>query len=201
LRKTTKFTMYSAVIIALVSPCVIASSAVASTVTEASQPVMDAKSPLDPATYAGKLAVATPVGDVMVTVDAGEAPSMIRDIRSAAERGEAGSFGPVLRAGTGCGSMVRSVAGPGIYWVTVDGCAVAGYPGYKREYRWNNRSDVLMCADGRGFTSSGARTWYSASCTYDTATVSVPWGNVLAYTEMQAMSGSGATGAAFEWRA
>ena len=95
--------------------------------------------------------------------------------------------------------MVRSVAGPGTWWDSVKGCAVAGYNGYRREYHWENTSDVELCTNGNGYNSSHKQAWYSTGCNGGNPTV--PWGNVLAYTQMQGFSLSGVTGASYLRRA
>ncbi len=93
------------------------------------------------------------------------------------------------------------MAGIGGTWFTsVQGCAVFGYPGYQREYYWENASDVTLCTKGKGFNASQAAVWHSTGCGNGDA-YRVPWGNVLAYTQMQGMSSSWATGAAYLWRA
>ncbi|WP_401000681.1 hypothetical protein [Agromyces sp. GXQ0307] len=97
-----------------------------------------------------------------------------------------------------CGVWLNGVAGPGIYWESVDGCAVAGYTGYKREYSWDNRSDVLICMQARGWNPS--LTWYGMGCSYDGGTALVPWGNSFAYTKVKGLSVSGVTGAGYAWR-
>ena len=82
---------------------------------------------------------------------------------------------------------------------SVQGCAVAGYPGYQREYSWSKTSDAGLCTKGKGFNSSNAGTWYSTACSSGNWTV--PWGNVLAYTQLQGMSTAGVVGATYDWRA
>lgn len=172
---------------------------------------------LDPATYEGALIVATDKGDVVVTVEAGEgtlftnradgnvdslpaeAAEIVDNTGVSVADAESGRLSQ-SEMGTlaSCGVWLNAVAGPGVYWETVDGCAVAGYPGYKREYSWDNKSDVLICAQGRGWNPS--LTWYGLGCSYDGGTASVPWGNSFAYTKVKAMSVSGVTGAGYSWR-
>ena len=73
-----------------------------------------------------------------------------------------------------------------------------GYPGYWRPYNWVNTSDMYICTNGRGYNSSAAASWYSTGC--NGGVNDVPWGNVLAYTQMQGMSLSGVTGASYDWK-
>ncbi|CAN5178496.1 hypothetical protein BH09ACT6_BH09ACT6_12120 [soil metagenome] len=161
----------------------------------------DGAGTLDPATYEGTMEVATPSGGVVVEVRAGEALEVAKRVREAAAMGEADKYGTLLPAGVSCGDRVNSVAGPATYWDSIDGCAVFGYPGYQRGYRWFNTSSVTICASGRGYNSKGASGWYSAGCLSGGASTTrmIPWGNVLAYTKMSAISISGATGGAYQW--
>jgi hypothetical protein len=155
---------------------------------------------LDLATFEGPLVVATPSGaEVVVDVKAGQASVMAETIQAADIDGTLDSL-PIRSSRAGCGQKVRSVAGIGnTYATSVQGCAVIGYPGYRREYVWENTSDVYLCTRARGFNAVVA-TWYSTGCGGG-ATFLVPWGNTLAYTQMQGSSMSWATGAAYVWRA
>ena len=157
---------------------------------------------LDPATFEGTLVVATPSGaEVAVDVRAGEAPFVADTIQAADAAGALASLPFRTSRAVGCGQKVRSVAGiANTYATSVQGCAVIGYPGYRREYVWENTSDVSLCTKARGFNASNAPTWYTTGCG-NGATFLVPWGNTLAYTQMQASSMSWATGAAYLWRA
>jgi hypothetical protein len=154
---------------------------------------------LDPATFEGTLVVAVPSGaEVVVNVKAGQAETVAAEIRAADSDGTL-SASPRSPRAVGCGVQVRSVAYPTGYATSVKGCAVMGYPGYKREYKWEVTSDVNICTKGRGFASNNAATWFSTGC--GGGSYSVPWGNVLAYTQMQGLSMSGLTGATYVWRA
>lgn len=132
---------------------------------------------LDPATYEGELIIATDQGDVVVSVEAGEgalfinrpdgrldslstkAAQIVEDTGVSVADAEAGQLSQadigILAA---CGVWLNAVAGPGVYWESVDGCAVAGYPGYYREYSWANGSSMLICVQARGWNPS--LTWY-----------------------------------------
>jgi hypothetical protein len=158
---------------------------------------------LDPATYEGILVVVTDIGEFVVKVRKGEAALFLNrpdgkfsSLSEAAKEIIRRSMAPEID----CGQWVRSVAGPGVYWDSIDGCAVAGYPGYVREYSWSNGSDMMVCVQGRGWNDSGA-IWGSLGCSDQGATFGVHWGNSLAYTKVRGMSLSGVTGAAYSWRA
>ena len=156
---------------------------------------------LDPATFSGAMEVATPYGNYLVDVEPGDAARVAEKVREAAATGDAEAFGPPLAPGLSCGDRINSVAGPGTYWDSVNGCAVFGYPGYQRGYRWYNTSSVTICASGRGYNSKGAAGWYTAGCLSGGASTTrmVPWGNVLSYTKMSALSVSTVTGASYQW--
>lgn len=156
---------------------------------------------LDPATFEGPLIVATPSGsELVVDVKAGEAQAVADAIQAADIDGTLDSMA-IRTSRAGCGQKVRSVAGmANTYATSVQGCAVIGYPGYRREYVWVNDSDVHLCTRARGFGGNNAAVWYSTGCGGG-ATFLVPWGNTLAYTQMQGTSMSWATGAAYLWRA
>jgi len=156
---------------------------------------------LDPETYSGALLVATPEGDeVPVMVNSGEAPEVIARIRTESANGTLAASRDMSVAAVSCGVFVNAVALPFSYSTSPQGCAVAGYPGYQREYRWNNTSDVELCTQGKGFVNNGTLEVYqSTGCT--SGAYSVSWGNSLAYTQMKGMSLSGATGAAYQFRA
>ena len=168
---------------------------------------------LDLATYAGTLDIATPNGEVIVTVKAGEGPAVTAQVRQNASNGvplargvEAQQAAVTAIAAATCGSRLNEVAGVGYYAKSVQGCAVIGYPGYQREYDWFNTSDVGICALGNGYNASGTQGWYGIGCIdsgksyyYYYYYYSVPWGNTLAYTQVEAMSMSGVTGASYQW--
>lgn len=172
---------------------------------------------LDPATYQGNLSVATDHGDVVVSVEAGEAAlflnradgsldslsteaaQIVEDSGISVADAEAG----VLSRGeigvlAACGIWMNAVAGPGVYWETVDGCAVAGYPGYYRGYSWATGGTYLICAQARGW-NPGA-TWYGVGCSDTSGGGSVPWGNSLAYTKMRANAIVTVSPIGYSWR-
>jgi len=163
---------------------------------------------LDPATYEGRLVVATEQGDIVVNVEAGEAQAfMDRENGSvealSPEANEIIDGGSKMAArGAGCNVWIDAVAGPNRWAETVDGCAVAGYAGYTLPMSWANKSDVNLCVQGRGWTgaSSGTMTWKALGCGSGAADVKVPWGNSLAYTKARGTSVSVVTGAAYRWR-
>lgn len=43
-----------------------------------------------------------------------------------------------------CNGWIRSVARPFDFMKSQDGCAVVGYPGYVRQYVWQNSSDMTI---------------------------------------------------------
>lgn len=126
----------------------------------------------------------------------GEAPGVIKAVRDADAAGKLQTLGKTVAPMAGCGETVRAVAGPGVWWNSVQGCAVIGYPGYSREYNWVNTSSGYICTNGRGYTASGVAGWYSTSCSGGAHLV--PWGNTLAYTQMRGMSLSGGIGT-YDW--
>jgi len=194
----------AALVVVGVSALAVAPAANAETPTPQAAPVVTSdaapQGALDPATFEGRLVVAVPSGhEVVVNVKAGEAPAVVKQIQSADAAGKAQKLGQVVAPLAGCGENVRSLAGPFGYATSVQGCAVIGYPGYQREYHWYKESDVSICTHGKGFNSSNAATWYNTGC--QDGNWLVPWGNTLAYTQMQGLSLSGATGAAYVWRA
>lgn len=171
-----------------------------STVT--TQDVIDPNSPIDPTTFSGNVIVATPQGEVVTHVITGQLEQRILDIRKAAAQGDLTTYATRTR-GVGCGIWVYSIATPGGYGQSIDGCAVAGYPGYVRSYIWSNASDVTICTKGLGW-SGGSAVWVATGCLGSSGQGqsggNVAWGNVLAYTKMAGLSVSGVTGAAYHWR-
>lgn len=84
----------------------------------------------------------------------------------------------------------------------VCGSAVFGSPGYTRGYRWSGSQGIASpkgCAQGRGFNSSGAATWYGLGVCGQGATYPVPWGNVLANPAVRAKSMSPPVGITINW--
>lgn len=163
--------------------------------------VLDADSPIDPDLFSGTVIVATPQGEVVTRVSAGQLEQRILDVRAAASNGDMTKYA-LKTKGVGCGVWVYSIASPGGYAQSIDGCAVAGYPGYVRTYNWSNASDVSVCTQGRGWNGSSA-VWRSMGCIgwsgQGQSSGTVQWGNVLAYTKMSGLSASGVTGAAYRW--
>lgn len=161
---------------------------------------------LDPATYEGTLIVATPEGDVYVDVAAGEAalfadrtdgsleslPEQAQELIASQPQARIDA----ARADGGCGNWQNAVAGPGVYWESVNGCAVIGYNGYQRTYSWSNQGNMTICVQGR----SGSNAWYTLGCAGPGgghSDVAVPWGNVLNYTKVKGQSVSTVTTAAY----
>jgi hypothetical protein len=157
--------------------------------------------PLDPETYSGAILVATPEGDeVPIMVESGEAPEAIARVRAQAATGTLAVSRDMSIAAVECGKFVNGIASPFGYATSPQGCAVAGYPGYQRQYFWRNTSDVQLCTQGKGFVNNGnLEVYQSTGCT--AGAYSVSWGNSLAYTQMKGMSLSGATGASYQFRA
>lgn len=203
--RTTKFASAVAAAI-LVGIGVIAGAPAANATLSARNPApQEAPSgtidgPLDPTSFEGELIVAVPSGrEIIVHVEKGEAPELIEQVRSEDAAGISPTRGRILQARAGCGEKVRSVAGQFGWMTSVQGCAVAGCPGYQREYAWSKTSDTGLCTKGKGFNSTNTATWYSTACSG--GNWSVPWGNVLAYTQMQGLSTAGVVGATYDWRA
>lgn len=192
------------------------SPANASTAVEAPD-VASLSGVLDPSTFEGPVLIATPEGEVLTAVEAGELEAEAAAIRSDVQagslapdrdlaEGKAGALSDdmVLNAdgdwvtimGT-CSTWQNAIASPFSYALSGTGCAVFGYEGYKRSYAWRNNSDVSLCVQALGFVNSSQQ-FYSLGCS-PTNGVSINWGNVLAYTQVKALSLSGATGAAYSW--
>ncbi|GIG35977.1 hypothetical protein [Cellulomonas pakistanensis] len=75
-----------------------------------------------------------------------------------------------------------------------------GSPGYKQGYAWGVQdASKSVCVQGRGFTVSGTRTWYSIGCGKSNAGTSVTWGNVLSNPSIRAMATSGASNSVGWW--
>ncbi|GAA0434552.1 hypothetical protein [Leifsonia naganoensis] len=204
MRRTSKFTSALAVAVLASIGTIAGATGANAMLPESEAPTSDVpgevrNGALDPATFEGELIVAVPSGhEVIVTVEAGEAPSVIEEVQAADATGSPQGQGRVVQSRAGCGEKVRSVAGMFGYSTSVQGCAVAGYPGYQRSYSWSKTSDTSVCTKGKGFNGNNA-TWFSTSCS--SGSWSVPWGNVLAYTQMQGMSLAGVVGATYDWRA
>lgn len=88
---------------------------------------------IDPTTFEGPLVVATPSGaELVVDVRAGKALEVAEAIQEADRQGSLDTLA-IRTSRTGCGQKVRSVGGIANTWATsVQGCAVIGYPGYRR---------------------------------------------------------------------
>lgn len=171
---------------------------------------------LDPSTYEGNMIVATDEGDIVVSVKAGEAslfldredgsldsltPEAAQIVDTSGISVEEAKAGRPSEKDVGilaaCGIWMNSVAGPGVYWESVDGCAVAGYPGYVRGYTWSTGGTYLICAQARGW-SPGA-TWYGIGCSPTGGGANVPWGNSFAYTKMRANATVSIFGIGYSW--
>jgi hypothetical protein len=92
-----------------------------------------------------------------------------------------------------CGGTATAIA---VVWgpESIGGCTVWGSPGYKQGCAWGAQdASKSVCAQGRGFTVSGTRTWYSIGCGKSNAGVKVTWGNVLSNPSVRAMATTGAS--------
>lgn len=66
-----------------------------------------------------------------------------------------------------------------------------GQPRVQAGYAWGVQdASKSVCVQGRGFTVSGTRTWYSIGCGKSNAGTSVTWGNVLSNPSIRAMATS-----------
>lgn len=96
----------------------------------------------------------------------------------------------------GTATATAAVWGP----ESIGGCTVWGSPGYRQGYAWGVRNAAgSVCAQGRGFTVSGTRTWYSIGCGKSTAGAAVAWGNVLSNPSVRAMTTSGPINSVAWW--
>lgn len=98
-----------------------------------------------------------------------------------------------------CGGTATATA---VVWggESVGSCTVWGDAGYKQGYAWGVQDPSgRVCAQGRGFTVSGTRTWYSVSCGTSNAGSEVAWGNVLSDPSLRAMASSTALNAVAWW--
>lgn len=156
---------------------------------------------IDPTTFSGPLVVATDMGDIAVVVEPGEAQAFMDRADGRLESLSHRASRIITRFKNSpsplapCGVWLNALASPFGYAESIDGCAVVGYPGYKRQYEWSNQSDVTICAQGRGWDPSVK--WTSLGC--GGGKTLVPWGNSIAYTKVKAISTSGVTGAAYRW--
>lgn len=91
-------------------------------------------------------------------------------------------------AGARCGgtaTAMLAVYGP----ESVGSCVVFGHAGYTQGYAWGVQdARGGVCAQGRGFTASGTRTWYSIGCGKSNAGTAVRWGNILSNPSIRALS-------------
>jgi hypothetical protein len=156
---------------------------------------------LNPATYSGPMVVATPLGDVVVTVAAGTATQVAHRVQAAVANGKPAALNQLISPAVSCETWLNAVAGIDAYAASVQGCGVFGYPGYKRLYEYSNNSDVDISWKGQGYSATPTRTWY-ATCSAeggDGCGHSVPWGNVLGTTRVEGKSNSIVTGGAYTW--
>ena len=104
------------------------------------------------------------------------------------------------RAARACGgSAAAGLAGA---WgvISYSNCNVWGSPGWTQGYAWNSMDPARsVCVQGRGFNASGVGTWYGIGCG-SSATVEVPWGNILATPQVRAMSNAVLLGNTVSWR-
>jgi len=189
---------------ALISTVAVPAASAQSTGAEPTQDQVAVSGPLDPKTFAGKVLIATSAGEVLVSVDAGELLDTAATLREDVAKGELtatsikASNVVSAAASGGCSTWQNAVAGPGVSWNSTNGCAVFGYPGYKRQYSWQNQSDVSLCVMAKGWNASAAAAWYTLTCSSGTFG-QILWGNVLAYTQVRGKSLSAITGAAYRW--
>jgi hypothetical protein len=156
---------------------------------------------LNPATYAGRMVVATPLGDVVVTVAAGQATEVAHSIQAGVANGNTATLNALVSPDTSCSTWIYDVATPFAYAASPNECAVFGYAGYTRQYTYANNSDITISFKGQGYTSTPAQHWY-ATCTVDGGDGcyhSVPWGNVLGTTRVEGEALSDGTGGAYAW--
>jgi hypothetical protein len=149
---------------------------------------------LNPYVYGGELTVAVQNGFVDVFAEPGQARAVIEAVREQ----------PVLdRPGASCVKQWRNaVAGPGTWYTSANGCAVAGYAGYQQRYTVSNGSDFDVCAQGKGW-NGGAPLWKGFGCVSAPGTGGglVAWGNVLGYMQMKAISLGSPFPGGYMWRA
>lgn len=178
-----------------------------------SEEVRNVSGPLNPDTFAGLVLVATTEGEVLTYVEAGGLQAEAAQIREGVAEGvlvpglDVGPGGAARSDGTaaaqsaqsgGCGNWQQAVAGITGYAASTNGCAVFGYTGYYRPYSWSKWADASMCVQGKGWSNPTTMTWWGLGCS-NNSDVLVPWGNVLAYTQVRGYSLSGVTGAAYNW--
>lgn len=172
--------------------------AMADDLVEPAPPAEDApvSGALDPTTFEGEVFVLTPQGPVQTEVKAGELPTAAAAIREEVAAGRMTTDAEALKS---CLAWRNAVAGPATWWTSGNGCAIIGYVGSTWGYQWNNASDMMICARGKGFTNNGIY-WPSAGCSNSGGGVTVQWGNTLAYAQMKGLSISTITAAAYNWR-
>lgn len=98
-----------------------------------------------------------------------------------------------------CGGTATATA---VIWgpESIGGCTVWGSVGYKQGYAWGVQdASGSACAQGRGFTVSGTRTWYSIGCGKSNAGTTVTWGNILSNPSVRAMATSGPVNSVGWW--
>jgi hypothetical protein len=160
--------------------------------------------PIDRATYAGALSIGLSEEEVVeVWVSSGGAPQAIDDAVSLGDAADGTSISrDVAPLATVCGTWKNAVAGPGAYWTSLNGCALAGNRGYRAGYTIANVSSVSICSQGKGYNAAGTMGWYGLGCrgSGGEGGGTVPWDNVLAYTQARGMSLSGVTGASYQWK-
>lgn len=167
-----------------------------------SQPLSNG--PLDPKTFGGPVFIATPDGEVLVTVNEGELEAVAAEVRNGVAKGlieTSNATSAVMQPMGGCSDWENAVASPFGYANSNPGCAVFGYTGYWRYYQWTNTSSVQACVQNKGWSSvdSSNAIWGGMGCSGSGGSGSIHWGNVLAYTQVRGLSLSGLTGATYQW--
>ena len=71
--------------------------------------------------------------------------------------------------------------------------AIIGSPGLAITYSWTVQGNfgTAVAVQALGFDSNGNGTWYNIGVSFEGGSGVVPWGNVLAYPELRAESGTG----------
>lgn len=102
--------------------------------------------------------------------------------------------GTLLALGSAIPAQAWTVAAapPGGAWSGAsNGVSLWGSNGLRISYQWQRGNGLtgLVCAEAKGYVN-GVATWFGAGCGVS-GSVNVPWGNVLAVTQMRFRSISG----------
>lgn len=160
--------------------------------------------PIDLDTFEGPLTIEVDGQLVEIDVEYGQAEETVAAIRAGdLPATQSARSGAVVAPMAICvDTWKNAVAGPGTYWTSANGCSIWGSNGFKKGYEVSNRSDVNLCAQGKGFNSAGTQSWYGFGCASGGSNIggSVSWGNVVANSQTRAQSMSLVTGAAYQWK-